>query len=184
MRHTNILRRTVIAASLLALLLPAAAQAAPAGDSCAAYASIPYVAGVPDGLRTPGTHRFEWRLNLVLPDGTPIEDIRGHEIVIAPGAAHYANPVYLGLDANTTILRALDEIPVTEMAPDQAAAFRVSVFAPKDWAATLDSFRLAIRYEDGTGAWSAWHALKPGPRSSTCSAIPFGFARRSYGWAG
>lgn len=179
-----IIRRAVIAATLLALLVPAAAQAAPAGDSCAAYTSIPYVAGVPDGLRTPGTHRLEWRLNLVLPDGTPIEDVRGHEIEITPGAALFPNPVYLGLETNTTIVRALDEVEVAEMAPDQVAAFRVSVFAPKDWAATLDSFRLAVRYDDGTGTWSAWHALDAGPRSSTCSVITLGFARRSYGWGG
>jgi hypothetical protein len=178
------IRHAILAATALALLLPAAAQAAPSGDSCAAYTSIPYVAAVPDALRTPGTHRYEWRLSLTLPDGTPIEDVRGHQIEIAADAAAYPNPVYLQLQSNTTILRALDEVEVTAMRPDQAAAFRVGFFAPKDQHSVLDSARLALRYETGPGAWSDWTVLEPGPRSSTCSATSFGFGRRAYGWAG
>lgn len=178
------LRQAILAATAMALLLPAAAQAAPSGDSCAAYTSIPFVADVPDALRTPGTHHYEWRLNLTLPDGTPVEDVRGHQIEIAADAAAYPNPVYLQLDSNTTILRALDEVEVAAMRPDQAAAFRVGFFAPKDELAVLDSARLAVRYETTPGAWSDWTVLEPGPRSSTCSVTTFGFARRSYGWAG
>jgi hypothetical protein len=177
------IRRAIITATAFALLLPAAAQAAPSGDSCAAYTSIPYVADVPAGFRTPGVHGFEWRLNLVLPDGTAIEDVRGHGMEISPAAAQYPNPVYLQLSSNTTILRALEEVEVAVMRPDQAAALRVGFFAPKDEPAMLDSVRLAFRYEVGPGAWTDWTTLEPGPRSSTCSAVPFGFVRRSYGWA-
>lgn len=184
MPRTDRVRRATIAVMAFALLLPANAQAAPSGDSCAAYTSIPYVADVPAGFRTPGVHRFEWRLNLVLPDGTAIEDVRGHAMEISLAAAHYPNPVYLQLDSNSTILRALEEIEVAVMRPDQAAAFRASVFVPKDEAAMLDSVRLALRYEAGAGAWTDWTTLEPGPRTSTCSAVPFGFVRRSYGWAG
>jgi len=183
MSRTNRIRRAIIAAIAFALLLPAAAQAAPSGDSCAAYTSIPYVASVPDGFRTPGIHRFEWRLNLILPDGTAIEDIRGHAMEISPAATLYPNPVYLQLDSSTTILRALEEVEVAVMRPDQAAALRVSVFGPKGEAAVLDSVRLAFRYEAGPDVWTDWVILEPGRRSSTCSVIPFGFVRRSYGWA-
>ncbi|MCU0477575.1 MAG: hypothetical protein MUE92_02335 [Chloroflexi bacterium] len=183
MPRSSRIRHAIFAATAAALLLPAAAQAAPSGDSCAAYTSIPFVADVPDALRTLGTHRYEWRVNLTLPDGTAIEDVRGHQVEISTDAAVYPNPVYLQLTSTTTVLRAQEEVEVAAMRPDQAAAFRVGFFAPKDEPAMLDSARLAVRYETGPGAWSEWSILEPGPRSSTCSAIPFGFVRRSYGWA-
>jgi hypothetical protein len=183
MRHVSFIRRAVIAATALSLLLPAVAQASPSGDSCAAYRIVPYVFPVPGSMRTPGTHHVQWHLTLTLPDGTPIDDVRHGSITIDPTAPSYPNSVNLGLDANVTLVDR-DEVEVDAMQPDQAARFRLSVFGPKDWTAMLDSVRLRFSYEASPGVWSPEVELTPGPRASACSVLTFGFLNRSFGWAG
>lgn len=174
------IRHALLVAGMLALVVPAAARATPSPDRCAAYAIIPYVAPVPDAMRTVGTHTFRWHLSLVLPDGTPVDDVRESAITFDAAAPAYPRPVNLGLDANVTLLDG-DVVTVTAIQPDQAARFRITFFAPKSWTSTLGSVQLRLSYETDAGTWSQVE-LAQGPLASACSILTFGFEHRSFGW--
>lgn len=174
-------RLTAALALVLALAAPAATLAAPSPDSCASYVSTQYLAAVPGAMRTPGVHGFEFHASIVL-DGVPTDlGTLANEVEIDQAAPAYPNTVYLSLFDNRTLLKPNDddETQVTAMQPGQAALIRVGAFAFRDDAA-FKTLRIRFRYEGAPGDWSTWSVLEPGPYTSTCGVLTYGYIHRAF----
>ena len=144
--------------------------------------SIVYAVPVPDAMRTPGIHRFQFHASIVL-DGVPTDlGVVENQITISSDAPSYPRTVNLQLFDNVTLVNPndWDETPVTEMRPDQDARFRVGAYSAKDDPYFV-SFELRLRYETSPGVWTDEMLLDHGPYVSTCTVISYGFIHRSFG---
>src|SRR5262245_65370060 len=99
-------RRLVLLATAMALsaALPSAALAAPRDDSCAAYRSFTYAMSIPEGMRTPGLHHFQWHNTFLDEDGNPGSFDDDNQIEVAADAPMYAGQVLLRLGNNAALL--------------------------------------------------------------------------------
>jgi len=182
MSRLSRIARVLAIVLVAAALLPSAAAAQSDAEWCSTLRAVPFAAAVPDAVRTPGRHRFEWRSTFLGPDGSPASETVGNEITIAAGVAPYPNTVLLRLVRNTTLLADGEVVAVTEMAPDQPAAFYAAAFGGPDERAFLDSFRLWLRYETAKNRWSPWVELPRGPETSLCSQVTSAAWQKTYGW--
>jgi len=182
MSRRSRIARVLALALVVAALLPSAAVARSDSAWCSELRAVPFAAAVPDEVRTPGRHRFEWRSTFLDPAGNPASETVGNEITIAVGAALYPNTVLLRLVRNTTLLADGEVVAVTEMAPGQPAAFYGAAFGGPDERAFLDSFRLWLRYETAKNRWSPWVELPRGPETSYCNQVTTAAWQKTYGW--
>ena len=171
------------AASLfVGLLLPAAVLAKPSDETCAAYRVVPFSTPAPAGMRTAGTHRFQYRSSYLNADGTTGTDDIENQIAIVPGTPLYPNKVLLRLFSNLTLLSNGDIDSIDEMAPNQPASLYVAAYSIKSDHVFLDSFRLWYRYEGAPGRWSAWTELARGPVANFCNQVTNGQWKKTFGW--
>ncbi len=175
--------RLLGAALLLAASFPAVVAAAPEPGTCAAERGVVYTAAVPGGLRTPGTHRFEWRGRYTDLAGQEIVDPPiGNRIVIDSAAPAYPNTVLLRLFRNTALLADGSVATVEAMRPDQAARMYVGVSWLKNEPFFQGTFHLDLRYETSKNKWSAWQEIPGGPESSFCVQTTDAVWTKNYGW--
>lgn len=167
---------------VMAALLPTTAVARSESAWCSDLRAVPFAADVPDEVRTPGRHRFEWRSTFSNPDGSPASETVGNEITIVDGASLYPSTVLMRLVRNTALLADGEVVAVTEMAPDQPAAFYAAAFGGPDERIFLDGFRLWLRYETAKNRWSPWVELPRGPETSLCNQVTSAAWKKAYGW--
>jgi len=179
MRHRII--RVLALASLLLMLVPNSAAGAPSADSCAGGRAVPFSTEVPNAVREPGTHRFEWRSTFTDENGGLAEAFAQNQVKIVPGMTIYPNTVLLRLFRNTTLVSGeLMEVP--EMSPNQPAVFYIAADSIKGDDVFLDSFRTWFRYESTRNHWSAWVELPPGPETNFCNQLNDAIWKKTFGW--
>jgi len=181
-----LVRRIARAAAVLAMVavfVPAPALAAPAPDSCAAERAVQFTADVPSELRTVGTHRIQYHLTWVNPDGSPGDGFTDNAITFQAGMPLYQGNVLIRLFRNWGRLPDGSlSTSVTTIDPTQAAVFYVFDSASPD-DTVLPTTQVSVRYETRKNHWSDWIRLAASPIASACVAND-GLTRMAFGWAG
>lgn len=173
--------RILALASALVMLVPNAAAATPGPDSCAGGRAVPFSTAVPDAVRQPGTHRFEWRSTFTDENGETAEAFAQNQVKIVSGMSIYPNNVLLRLFRNTTLVSG-ELIEVPEMSPSQPAVFYIAADSIKGDDVFLDSFRTWFRYESTRNHWSAWVELPRGPETNFCNQLSDAIWKKTFGW--
>jgi hypothetical protein len=185
-RATSIRSLTTWMGPLLAALAilgaPAAALAAPPEDSCAVERGRSFTMDLPDGMRTVGLHRFQFRITFIWPDGTPETLITDNEIVVDPAAPTYRN-VLLRLVSNRGLLADGTVESISAIRPDQPAAFYAQFSSVREDGDIIASAIMEITYETSPDVWSSWQTLDRSPMRSVCVEVNGGVLRRANGWA-
>ncbi len=181
------IRRLVggLAASVMvAGALAGSVSAAPPPDRCASLTSTTYSSGVPDGLRTPGTHRVQWKSEYVdaATGELVVDDSTVNQITIDAAAPAYPNTVLIRLFRNTTLLSDGSVIDVTSMRPTQAAALHVNVSWVKGDKFFVGDFVISYRYETSRNKWTAYQQVAASPDQSFCVEDTSAIWQKHYGW--
>ena len=173
----------VLALVIGMLSLPGLSLAAQPDGSCGAGRGMAYTMPIPDALRTEGVHRFQFRITLPLPDGTPDVFFTDNQIEVSTFAAVYDN-LHLRLVRNRGPLpdRTVDP-DVHLMRPDQPAAFYAQLSLAKEDAALVAASTLDVRWEGRRNRWSEWTRVPSGPVNSFCVQTKDSILLKSYGWA-
>lgn len=181
-----LIRRLTRAAAVLALaavFAPGPALAAPSAGSCASERAVQFTTDVPSEMRTAGTHRFQYHITFMNPDGSPGEGFTDNAITFQAGAPQYTGNVLLRLVHNWGRLPdGTLSTSVTTIDLAQPAVFYAFVSTSPD-DPTLPSFAMAVRWETRKNHWSDWTALASSPITSACVAND-GLTRMAFGWAG
>lgn len=181
MRSTGrAIRAALVALTTFAVLGAPAALAAQ--GSCGSEMGRSYTLALPDAMRTPGLHRFQYRISFVWPDGTPEAFFADNQIEIDPAAPAYRN-VLLRLVVNRALLEDRTVELVDSIRPDQAAAFYGQFSSVREDFDIIASATIEVSYEIAPDVWSDWHLLDRSPMRSLCTEVNDGVMRRANGWA-
>ena len=180
--------RSLIVASILMLslwaLTPGLAAAAPPEGSCAGERGLSFAMAVPDGMRTVGVHRFQYRITSTMPDGSLDVGYTDNQIEVATDAPVYDN-VLLRLVRNRGLLSdGSVDFGVEAIRPTQRASFYAQISGLREDEAMIASTVMEIRYETRKNHWTEWAALAKSPMRSLCLEVSDGLLKRSFGWAG
>jgi hypothetical protein len=176
--------RALATGLLLATILPAAASAAQDPDTCGANKGTTYTTPAPSGLRTPGTHRVQWKAEYT--DAYTGERISDdgivNQVTFDSAAPAYPNTVLIRLFRNTTLLADGEVTTIDAISPTQEARMYVNVSWLKGDRFFTGEFVMSFRYETSRNKWSAYQRLAAGPEQSFCVEFTDAIWRKNYGW--
>lgn len=183
-RRWGPLARVVGIALMVCVALPSAALAAPAPDACAGNRAITYTAPVPDGLRTVGTKRVQWRAEYTdaATGELVVDDAPINNLVVDAAAAIYENPVLIRLFRSTTILADGTVITVPAINPSQVARMYVNVSWVTGEPFFTGTFVESFRYEVARNRWSDWLPTTASAVQSFCTEQTKAIWKKGYGW--
>jgi hypothetical protein len=169
---------------LLVTILPAAASAAQDPDTCGANTATTYTTPAPAGLRTPGTHRIQWKAEFTdaYTGERIVDDGIVNQITFDSAAPAYPNAVLIRLFRNTTLLANGEVVSVDTIRPTQEARMYVNVSWLKGDKFFSGDFEMSFRYETSKNKWSAYQRVAAGPEQSFCVELTDAIWRKSYGW--
>jgi hypothetical protein len=169
---------------LLGAMIPATASAVQDPDTCAALRATTYTIPAPAGLRTPGTHRVQWKVDYTdaYTGERIIDDSIVNQITIDAAAPAYPNTVLIRLFRNTTLLAGGDDITVDSIRPTQDARLYVQVSWLKDDRFFTGEYKIFVRYETSKNKWAAYQQVTAGPEQSFCVQVNDAIWRKNYGW--
>ena len=183
MRPVSRIARLLGSAMLLVAMLPAGAAAVQDPDTCGALRATAYTIPAPAGLRTPGTHRVQWKVEYTdaYTGEQVVDDSIVNQVTIDTAAPAYPETVLIRLFRNTTLL-AGEEITVDAIRPTQAARMYVQVSWLRGDQFFTGEFRIFVRYETSKNKWAAYQQVTAGPEQSFCVQFNSAIWRKNYGW--
>jgi len=174
-------------AAALALYLSigvGAATAAQPEGVCGAERGAAFTLALPAAMRSIGVHAFQYRISMILPDGTLDVGFTDNEIEVVAGTPLF-DDLHLRLLRNRGLLA--DKSVATDvqvMDPTQPASFHAQLSLLREFEASVRTATLDVSYETTPGVWSPWTALSKGPITSLCPETKRAVLIKSYGWAG
>lgn len=171
-------------AMLLGAMVPASASAAQNPDTCGANRATTYTTPAPAGLRTPGTHRVQWKAEYIdAYTGEPIvDDSIVNQVTIDSAAPAYPNSVLIRLFRNTALLATGEEVTVDAIRPTQDARLYVNVSWLRGDQFFTGEFKIFVRYETSKNKWAAYQQVSASPEQSFCVQFNSAIWRKNYGW--
>jgi hypothetical protein len=169
---------------LLVAVLPSGAAAVQDPDTCGANRATTFTIPAPAGLRTPGTHRVQWKAEYTdaYTGEQIVDDSIVNQVTIDTAAPAYPNSVLIRLFRNTTLLASGEEVTVDSIRPTQAARLYVNVSWLRGDKFFTGEFRIFVRYETSKNKWAAYQQVTAGPEQSFCVQFNSAIWRKNYGW--